>query len=424
MVEPLGDAVDHRGLQRVVVQDRRIDEGRELGLAPHDLLGLAADARPDRVDLVERVGGSRLLLGHDRLPRIRSRVSSSTIAPSDHIWRQGQASSGLPARSRPLGKKVQHGLLEHLVADRQHVVAVRECRAPRAWAAAPPAPAREPAIVVLAADRDQHRHADRRRPPRASAPGASRGCRRRAPCGRTWSARRRRGTCGPADRSRRRATAPPAPRRCSPAGPTPSTRWMPSPPSTARAHALRMRERQERGDARAHRIAHHVGARDVEMIEQRAHVLRHAARCDRRPDRRAWSMRRGRDCRARSRAGRRASASRPSRDAPSSPPWSRRSRGPARSARPRLRRGKRNLDGAVGENAACGETYRRPVARTLASRHRSGVRPAAASSRSSRSRALRAVDGALGQSRSTPLLSDDTKPNSVRIAPRTSTRPD
>ncbi len=53
IIEPLGDAVDDRRLQRVVMQDGRIDEGRELGLAPRDLLGLAADARPDRVDLIE-----------------------------------------------------------------------------------------------------------------------------------------------------------------------------------------------------------------------------------------------------------------------------------------------------------------------------------------------------------------------------------
>ena len=54
MVEPLRHAMDDRGFERVVMQDGRIDEGRELGLAPHDLLGLVADARPDRIDLVER----------------------------------------------------------------------------------------------------------------------------------------------------------------------------------------------------------------------------------------------------------------------------------------------------------------------------------------------------------------------------------
>ena len=50
---------------------------------------------------------------------------------------------------------------------------------------------------------------------------------------------------------------------------------MPSPPSTIAAQPLRMRERKERGDTRAHGIAHHVGAREIEMIEQRPHVVRH-----------------------------------------------------------------------------------------------------------------------------------------------------
>ena len=67
-VEALGDAVDDRRLQRVMMQDGRIDEGRKLGLAARDFLGLAADARPDRVHLVERARHSCLLLGHDRLP--------------------------------------------------------------------------------------------------------------------------------------------------------------------------------------------------------------------------------------------------------------------------------------------------------------------------------------------------------------------
>ena len=49
---------------------------------------------------------------------------------------------------------------------------------------------------------------------------------------------------------------------------------MPSPPVTA-ARSPADRQRQERGDPRAHRIAHNVGARQRQMIEERAHVLRH-----------------------------------------------------------------------------------------------------------------------------------------------------
>ena len=65
------------------------------------------------------------------------------------------------------------------------------------------------------------------------------------------------------------------------------------------AHPLRMRERQERGDAGAHRIAHDVGARDIQMIEQRAHVLRHDGAVIGGRIVELGSMRRARDCRAR-----------------------------------------------------------------------------------------------------------------------------
>src|SRR4051812_46364063 len=38
-IETLGNAVNDRRLKRVMMQNRRIDERRELGLAPCDLLG-------------------------------------------------------------------------------------------------------------------------------------------------------------------------------------------------------------------------------------------------------------------------------------------------------------------------------------------------------------------------------------------------
>ena len=38
-------------------------------------------------------------------------------------------------------------------------------------------------------------------------------------------------------------------------------------------------ERQECSDARAHRIAHHVGAANTEMVEQRPHVVGHQVGC-------------------------------------------------------------------------------------------------------------------------------------------------
>ena len=80
MVEPLGDAMHDRGLERVVVQDRGVDEARKLGLAPHDLLGLVADARPDRVDRVEPVRGLELLLCHEAVVAPRISLAQLEIA--------------------------------------------------------------------------------------------------------------------------------------------------------------------------------------------------------------------------------------------------------------------------------------------------------------------------------------------------------
>src|SRR5215510_2075696 len=51
MVEPLGNAMHDGSLERVMMQDGRIDEGCKLRLAADDLFGLSADARPDRIEL-------------------------------------------------------------------------------------------------------------------------------------------------------------------------------------------------------------------------------------------------------------------------------------------------------------------------------------------------------------------------------------
>ena len=66
MIKPLGQPVNHRRFERVVMQDRRIDESAELGLAPHGFLGLAPDPCPDRINLIE--GQFRLMLCHSCLP--------------------------------------------------------------------------------------------------------------------------------------------------------------------------------------------------------------------------------------------------------------------------------------------------------------------------------------------------------------------
>ena len=60
--------------------------------------------------------------------------------------------------------------------------------------------------------------------------------------------------------------------------PTPVTMPMPRPPRTSEADAMRIGERQEGGNARAHGIAHDVGLGDAEMVEQRDRVVGHAGR--------------------------------------------------------------------------------------------------------------------------------------------------
>ena len=50
MIEPLGDPMDHRILEALVMQHGRIDEGSKLGLATDDVLRLAPDAVPDRIE--------------------------------------------------------------------------------------------------------------------------------------------------------------------------------------------------------------------------------------------------------------------------------------------------------------------------------------------------------------------------------------
>ena len=64
MIEPLADAVHHRRLQRVVVQDRGIDEGADLGLAADHGFGLGTDPGPHRIDLLDRRLGLGVLLRH------------------------------------------------------------------------------------------------------------------------------------------------------------------------------------------------------------------------------------------------------------------------------------------------------------------------------------------------------------------------
>src|SRR5262249_21470542 len=59
-IEPVRDAVDDRRLERIVMEDRGVNEGRKLRLVPGDVLGFAADALPNRVDGVELAAGRML----------------------------------------------------------------------------------------------------------------------------------------------------------------------------------------------------------------------------------------------------------------------------------------------------------------------------------------------------------------------------
>jgi hypothetical protein len=53
MAEPLGDAMDHRFFQGLVVEDRRIEEGRQQRIALGGLARLVAHRRPDRIDRLQ-----------------------------------------------------------------------------------------------------------------------------------------------------------------------------------------------------------------------------------------------------------------------------------------------------------------------------------------------------------------------------------
>src|SRR5215467_11030376 len=62
MVEPVADTVHHGARQRIVLQQRSVDERSELRLLPDDGLRLATNARPDRIDGLD--GRYSLRLGH------------------------------------------------------------------------------------------------------------------------------------------------------------------------------------------------------------------------------------------------------------------------------------------------------------------------------------------------------------------------
>ena len=109
-----------------------------------------ADARPDRIDLVERARGFRLLSSHALFSRdpfyAAPPVLSTVAAATEDIGLNRLSNQRLvtPALMAAAPGKSSTPCLEDLVADRQHVVAARECRAPARPAAWPRAPAPSP----------------------------------------------------------------------------------------------------------------------------------------------------------------------------------------------------------------------------------------------------------------------------------------
>ena len=335
------------------MQDGRVDEGRELGLAPHHLFGLAADARPDRIDLVERVRGSCVSLRHTVTPATDLAGNPSHSLPSQIVYGgKKQALQGVTGQFRQAAgpgspaRPVLNTLSPTAsMWSRPGMSSERPCGSSAASSGAEPATSSllPTATSTGSLSLAQSSRDSVWREPRIQAASALRSdlvCSAKArnvrPCWSLHVGERRR-----LERVRDRFRQP-------------DTVDQPAaePAEHDTAHAIRMRQRQKRRDARAHRIAHHVGARDIEMIEQRPHVLGHHGAVI---GGRIVELGRGamaaiveRD-HAPAGAGQRRD---PARDRPSSPPWWRRSRARARSARPRLHRDRRSR--RHRPNGACG----------------------------------------------------------------------
>ena len=148
----------------------------------------------------------------------------------------------------------------------------------------------------------------------------------------------------------------------------------------------------------------------LEMIEQRAHVVGHHGRCDSRPDRRACSIGHGRDCRARSRGGRRASsvANQPGCTQFTSLVEAKPCTSTIGSPCALVEIG--DLDGAMMKDRHAAK---------IETRQRASVQARdCASMRIARAPALLpAVEMPLASCARRRLLADETKPNRVRIAP-------
>ena len=94
MVETLADPMRDGGFQSIVMKNVFVDESRELRLAARDVFRLAADACPDRIDLVEGPCGPRLILSHG--PTFSRRLSISPMWVFYHIFAGAKSPATAP----------------------------------------------------------------------------------------------------------------------------------------------------------------------------------------------------------------------------------------------------------------------------------------------------------------------------------------
>ncbi len=88
MAEAGGEPVDDRRLQSFVIEDRLEDPAGQLRLAAHDLFGLVADAREDRIApgrLRLRSPISKICRNSPASSRSFDSVDGKPAAPSPHI---------------------------------------------------------------------------------------------------------------------------------------------------------------------------------------------------------------------------------------------------------------------------------------------------------------------------------------------------
>ncbi len=95
VVEPRRDPVGDRAFQRRMIEDRRLQERRQFGLAPHRLVRLLADAREKRIIPGEPDDAGRQSLRHGELLADGASKHHSTASVR---WRNPGAPGGTASR--------------------------------------------------------------------------------------------------------------------------------------------------------------------------------------------------------------------------------------------------------------------------------------------------------------------------------------